>query len=1401
MPVNPKRRKRILLLGGVAVLLGALAGGAYALRQARLDNESKQAGIDGRAALAREDYPAALDGLGRYLQRWGDQGAIAEDYVLYARARRHVESTNGKHLLAAIKALRKALDLDPANREARSDLFELYCRTGYATEALDLLDTMLAAEPNDKRLLRMKCELLEGLRRFQPAIDTSMKIDELAPDDIAGHSRTLRLLLISDAPQKQVDDWLAKVAAAHPDDPRFELLKSMAFARRRDLDHARELLNEVVSKTESPADAAAKAKAVDPDFLRLLVNELDASGRYADAMRVLDRAAELPDPALRRERVRRLWFARRLKDIADQMPRWTAEQIAAEPEIEALFALALTSLGRAKDAEPLTRELAARTDVAGKGWSAFVRFASPGAKADREMENAMRDAVATDAASAVLLQALGDVRSARGDPEMAFEAWTRAAEAARTWALPQLRISDSYFAKKQWVAAYDAAKAALERAPDDPDVIETYLKSVATSQLNLKQATGLLDSMKRLMTAVPERSDEMLPSYVELLARVDRAEAEKRLQAVLDATPAAGESTLIRLAQVAIAASIPVEDRLLDLSEKAHGVSPQLALARALAQSRKTGRESAVAAFDDARRRAANEGDPLEWEMARTPLLDAVGSPEAGPAWIRLAEAHPDVLQVQLGAIASPGAWKDRAAVARIIERLRDLAGEDGVTWQIAHATWVLGDPAAPSADVADVATNLDHVVRTASRSVSARVLLAQAFERLGNLDSAEAQFRQASNLAPSNTWIALQIARLSQRQGKLDASQRQLEQVLRSGDMAESDVVQAAYLLAVTGDMRRGTQLLEPVATKDKANRDGLLLLAQLYANVGQYERAIGICERLSDGADLKVLELTAALYAQLGKNAEADAAMARIDAVDAPPGERELARARLATRRGDVAAARSWNRKAVDAAPTSTEAWKSLLSQEIATGDEKNVAVVLDDPRGKDVDPVRFAVGVRPLCVKSLSDKRLQSLFVAALDDASNRPVLTEAIKAVVDGDGWSDPHKRAGIAQRLRALADANVRIQTLQIVTADFCAEAGDLRNAYDITKRSATQFPDSPVAARNWAQLLALSGRWDEALAAGVAWRGRSVGVDPGAELLIADALMHLKKPAEAAAGLEPLIPGALERPADNAAVLLAYMVALVRSGNTPRATEILNELARNEPKWRTVPLGVDPGRLGDAASAANWLRMCEALVPPTPDAQMQLARAWGGAWENEVTRGPELLAGARAVLARLVASGKAGADVHVLSATLSQLNGDVEAARKGYLEALKMDPSMTDAHNNLAILLVDAGEWQEAVGQANMAVDAAPKNANYRDTLARALRKGRRFEDALKALADAVALEPANPDWRVSLAETLVESGRADAARSEMTQFDQLVAAGVDASPEVRARADKLRETLKTPPR
>jgi len=1381
---TPERRsrRRVVIVATIVLTLSAVAA-TYWVRQVRLDDAARAGRDAGRAALEAGDYPAALDGVGTYVERFADRGAVADDYVLYARARRHVELPNGRHLIGAIWSLRKALELDPKCGQARSDLVDLYVEAGYVVEALALIDKSLAVEAGNVGFLRTKRDLLAGLHRIDEALSAARRVEDLAPDDLTDRFHTLRLLTETNKPVAEVDAWTERVVKAHADDPRYGLLRAAAFARRHDDARAKAALDAVLAATKDAADAP---------FVALLVAELDAAGRFDDSSRVLERAGGASDPAVRAEVVRRLWYADRAAEIVASFERRGEDaQDAADAEQQTLRALALRRIGRDADSQDALAKLSSRADSVSRAWSAFARHAVAPTASDPATDLASLSAAAAAVPGSALIRgSLGDAYARAGETDLALESWTVAAAKAPSWAAPLTRMARTLLLTGRGQMALTMARAALLRSPNDVDVVRTYVAAVgsAAGELDRRQADSLLSAVSTVEKAAPECADDALSLRVDVLSRVDPAAAADRLRAVVESKTKTGETTYLRLADAAARSDAQLAGRILDLCESVHGVTPQLALARATRALQEHGAAAGMDAFEGARSRSRPSDDPLEWDLARATFVDAAGGREAGATWIALADAHPDTISAQLGALGSEAAWRDRDAVARLIERLRGLTGERGVTWRVGRARWLLTTPSAPQAQTAEAAQILDDVVRAAPRSASTHALLAGALERLGNVAGAEEHLRIAADLAPEDASIAIEVARLAQLRGRGDSSRREIDRVLAQRNLPPAQMERVAYILAVQGDLRRGVAILEPFVADGRARREGAVLLARLHARLGEPARALAVCERLLASPDAEVVELAASQYAALGRDAEAAATLARLDALTLPAGTRELVLARFAAAQGRAEAADEF-RRCVDAAPSRADAWTAYLTWAVSTGATDRVGEILDDPRAAAIEPVRFLAGARATWTAAIRTPRTRALVVAAIRDVGDRPVLLDALRATERGDG--SPAGAADAARAVRTLADANVKVLALQLLAADLAASAGDVTGARRTAERTSAAFPDSAAAARQAAELAARDGRWPEALSAGRRWRDRASRLDEDAETFVAEALTRTGRAADAVAALEPRIAAALGDCGRHEPMLIVFAASVLRSGDAKRAVDLISRLSRGADRRRSALIGVDPGLLGDAAGAARWLAACAEQTPATDvAARVELARAWSRAWNRHGA--PELLAAAKDVLAGLTASPDAPAAAHLLSASLAQQEGDLAAARSGYVAALARDPRMDEARNNLAMVLADLGQWKDAVAEATKTTSSSPAVPEYLDTLAYALRKGRQFDDARVRLDAAIRLDPANPRWMASLAETLSEGGDAAGAAKAAARAEAMAADRGGLDPDVRDRIARL---------
>ncbi len=118
------------------------------------------------------------------------------------------------------------------------------------------------------------------------------------------------------------------------------------------------------------------------------------------------------------------------------------------------------------------------------------------------------------------------------------------------------------------------------------------------------------------------------------------------------------------------------------------------------------------------------------------------------------------------------------------------------------------------------------------------------------------------------------------------------------------------------------------------------------------------------------------------------------------------------------------------------------------------------------------------------------------------------------------------------------------------------------------------------------------------------------------------------------------------------------------------------------------------------------------------------------------------------------------------SARLLERLGKREEAARVYQEAMRLHPDSPTPYNDLGLSLLDRRQWEAAEAAFRQAVERAPKEARYRNNLARALVGSGRIDEAQAVLQEALA--PAAAHY--NLAYLLRQNGQMEEARSHLEQ-------------------------------
>ena len=112
----------------------------------------------------------------------------------------------------------------------------------------------------------------------------------------------------------------------------------------------------------------------------------------------------------------------------------------------------------------------------------------------------------------------------------------------------------------------------------------------------------------------------------------------------------------------------------------------------------------------------------------------------------------------------------------------------------------------------------------------------------------------------------------------------------------------------------------------------------------------------------------------------------------------------------------------------------------------------------------------------------------------------------------------------------------------------------------------------------------------------------------------------------------------------------------------------------------------------------------------------------------------------------------------------------VEEAVRDFREAVRLEPGIGQAHNNLAAMLLSLGQLDEAHVEFVEALNRLPNDPEARYNLGLVLQKMGRSEEALAPLHAAIAIKPDHEAAHLVLGETLQSLGRLDEAIAQYNE-------------------------------
>lgn len=1331
------RRKRVLLLVVVLLIGTAAVGTAVFWRQRALDQRAIENRVHGMEAAEIGDHVTTLDQVGRYLQRFG-QDDDPEALFAYANARAEIAQPNNKHIPQAIALLRRILETNPGHADAQGKLLKLYLRAGYAQESLGMAEEILARDPANLDALRAEGLVFLQLGDYDAALEKSRIIAKLAPADIENHLRALYLMERIGAGKDALLAYPRSQPAFDEDDPRFQLV----------LAAAHELAGDDSEAIQWAERSAANATA-DPALVTALTAYFDRLGRYQTSLDLLARTAGSADnEELRRSLVRRLFEV----GAMDAVMAHTAATPLPDQDTTLLALRAIVQAGRGEqaDVERITTELANRkNDASARTWAPVLKALWLEEQSADAVAAVCREAVQRDSSNPYFHYFLGVSYERLAETDLANAAWERASILAPGWGEPLLRRARALAAMNRHEDAKKLAIQAVHQAPTNGGVLTAAIEILGSgvNALNAEETSGLLRLVRGLQEANP-LEPQTLPVFVELLLRDGEiAAARQQIQAAANADRDLPQETLLELAELSRRHDLGLEDTCYAAVARTHGSTPELVFAQALAAHQngntQRGREMLTAAMQ-------NQDDQLAWQLALARYLEQTNDEAATAAWAKLADAAPDNAGIQRFVLQSNLAWRNLDLVKRSIERLKTQAGDKGLTWRVAEARWLLESDRSSKA-AAEATMLLTESLPGAIPHARNHIVLATAFERLGNNEAAIENYTKALELEPAGNPIRLELARLLNESGDSAGARRQLDAVLASDTVTPDELQRVAAILAQQNDLDKARELLlQAQAGSDDENAK--LLLADVYRRSNLLDEAETVAKGvLAENPTAEAVAFTADLVAAQGRVDEALAILKDLDAVTIEEGRRALILADFHQQYGEAETARRYYEAAVKDSSDDPQVWRRYITFLIRDGETARAVDLIDDARAACPGDEAFAaLSLQSSLIQQVaSHVQAPRFLVAAMDTPEQSEAAIAALRAIQRYSAEDG----AQLAAQFERLANQHPRFLPLKLQLVRLYASLGRQEAAATMAASVMKAFPGEAEPAALAAEANANIGRWAESEAAAKAWRRYSGGTAPLADLTLATAQVEQGRAADALAILQPYVDHAQQGASLDTRMLPLLARALAGTNQAEQAAHVLAPQLASSADFRLAWIRLAVRDLTSADETAQWLeRVAPAIPADAAREQVALATAWYGLADrsdNDTYRDR-----ARTLLEHAAALPSADGQAALTLAIINDRERNYAGAEENYRRALAHNPGLAVANNNLAMLLVNQGNAiEDALHFAQEAVAQAPENANYRDTLAQVYASAGDFDAAITALRKAAELEPQEPKWRERLSE------------------------------------------------
>ena len=1373
MAMTRKSKRRLTFLLAVVIVFVAGVVIVQVVRdtqQARMLAESREAGMQ---AYAESDYSTAIENLSKYnAQNQSDY----ETLIAFGHARSMIPAEG--YITQAIYLTQQGLLVMEAGPEAEmdSDLYEQaqrrilkwYEMVQQFVEVSELADRLLAQHPNDVQLISVKAVSLVNQRLLEEAGPFISRLIELEPDVVSWYALKLEVLLTLETPELELLEMTQRWIDEYDGDGRFHVLRAGLLIKFNDYAGAREEM-----------ELGEVRGYRDTDVLNRSVSVYDQLGNFSKSDEALQEAIEVePDnQGVYEVTVRRLWRASRLEEakkvlaLAEDRFENLSQELMRDKLL--LFLLSNNSASAKLIAEEMIMQFQGEEKNAQTAWAnAMLARSLLNETNVQEVLDQVLDASLVNSNDAVIHYILGELYSYRDQIPEALDSFGKARQLDYRWLAANVAYARTLVAAGRPRESLPIARDSMLISPKG--MVEPFLlySDILLLVEEANKKVGSVNSPQELIF-VTENLEELAALFVDselvapLLVRAylladDPAAAIGVMEKTLDDSNSSS-TALIKLAGLSERAGLELDKKLMAEARRRGTPSTFNVLLAANRMALDGNVDGGLEIIDAAiEKLSPNSPELRNWRRLRVTYLIQQGHEKAGDALNQLVVVYPSELSIQKMALRTQQ-FQDSPELAQlVIANLSAKLGEESQLVTLAAASALMADDNLDEKLLAEATVRIQDILEVDPDSELALELLVRAnlSGAIPSYSSAIKALTSLNSLYPDNADRLIRLISLQQVTGDYDSAASNLSQLSPMVDAEPRLNKSELTLLSKQDNVKLLSKRIEQMDSSNASVSDRMLM-AELLMNIGELDRARKIYESLLENEPSDSVRIAYASY--LGLNGQVEEGRAILDEVPddgvsaVMPMTRGLYAARflgadVAEPLFDMGISRSPDNPLLyyDAAKLLMKAGsperalkKVQAGLEIAPEDSgllESLALILLE-MGGDTNDVLTKLSAR--------DNSSDTLYSAL-----------SLLEKIPLEDGKRNP-SNVDLAEVMRII-EKSPQHSVLWIMAISIHEDGGKYSRAWDLAQQAANRFPNNSLPLKRAAEISIKQKKWDQAIADTQAWRERTPYATLEPDLLLARCYLETDQPRKALSILEEhedeLASTVEERPFDTSLLV----TALAEAGDFQDARAIVQELLPSDDKWVQLWLGLS--QRFEPSETAEAIEMVEVLAVESVVSKVDVMRAWTRLSERD--QNPVYLQKA-IVSANKVAEIPGQATRGEL--VLAQIAGGQKNLSKAltiYQSILEREPKNTVALNNMAMVLIENGQPDEALVAIDRALNENPDWLVLLDTKGQSLCAQGQYEDSFEVFSKVIAIDPEYLNSRLHYVGCLIESGRLGDAES-----------------------------------